>query len=95
MGKKIRPFKFINSRKMNIRYENTKELDIFLSKDELVINEDMLIRSKERIFSDYVITNTFEKVSSRDLNYNKQFMAINIMPSRTKLILITNFMTFS
>lgn len=93
-GESTEPTYYINSISINLTYSNVKELDIAISDDELIINEDKIIVSTPRKKSAYVVSQAQEKISVR-ASTQTNTLAIQLRASAVKNILNINFMTFS
>lgn len=93
-GNSMEPTYYINSLSINITFDDVKDLNIYLSEDELVINEDKLIMSNPKISKAYTVGKSEEKISVRSQSQTNS-LAIKILSSKEKSIINISFMTFS
>lgn len=85
---------FINSVNINLTYFDAKEMDILISSDQVITNEDNLIVNHPTVHDMYVIALAREKVSVRTFGAHNS-LAFNLISSNTRNVSIINFMTFS
>lgn len=93
-GTVLDPQYYINTVSINLTFSNIKELEVQVSNDELIINEDKLIVTNPLSKKAYVISDYKEKISVRAETQTNS-LAIDIVSSSEKSILTINFMTFS
>lgn len=85
---------FINSYNVNATFGDMKNIEISISKDELIINEDNLFYSNSNLISNYVIQDVREKISVRPPSISSSLSFI-IQSSNKKNVTYISFMTFS
>lgn len=93
-GSNTDPNYYINSININNTFNNVKELNIAISNDELIVNEDKIFFSNPITKTAYVVSSSEEKISVRT-PYQTNSLTIKLKASKQKSILNVSFMTFS
>lgn len=93
-GKQSMPTYFINSININVTWGNTKDIETFISQDEVQVSQDKVIYTDNEEISQLVISSSNEKISVRpDKKLNS--LSYRIMSSNKKNVLKIRFMTIS